>query len=69
MLEEIRRTGDIFFPRRWLDATLWGHRSRGVAETVRGFLAAHPDYPPRLRQIVVQVADELYLAAGVPGYR
>ena len=69
LLEEIRRTGDIFFPRRWLDATLSGHRSRAVAETVHGFLAARPAYPPRLRRIVLQVADELYLAAGTPEYR
>ena len=69
MLEEIRRTGDIFFPRRWLDATLGGHRSRAVADTVHAFLAARPDYPPRLRRIVLQVADELYLAAGVPEFR
>jgi aminopeptidase N len=69
MLEEIRRTGDIFFPRRWLDATLGGHQSRAVAETVRAFLARRPDLPPRLRRIVLQVADELYLAAGVPEYR
>jgi aminopeptidase N len=69
LLEEIRRTGDIFFPRRWLDATLGGHQSRAVAETVHGFLAARPEYPPRLRRIVLQVADELYLAAGVPEYR
>ena len=45
MLEEIRRTGDIFFPKRWMDVTLGWHRSPAVAATVRGFLAAHPDYP------------------------
>lgn len=69
MLEEIRRTGDIFFPRRWLDATIGGHRSRAVADTVHAFLAARPDSPPRLRRIVQQVADELYLAAGTPEFR
>jgi aminopeptidase N len=69
LLEEVRRTGDIFFPRRWLDATLGGHRSRAVAGTVHAFLAARPEYPPRLRRIVQQVAHELYLAAGVPGLR
>ena len=69
MLEELRRTGDIFFPRRWLDATLSGHRSRAVADAVHGFLEARPDYPVRLRRLVQQVAHELYLAAGVPAYR
>ena len=28
MLREIQRTGDIFFPKRWMDATLGGHSSR-----------------------------------------
>ena len=27
MLREIQRTGDIFFPKRWMDATLSGHSS------------------------------------------
>ena len=27
MLREIQRTGDIFFPKRWIDATLGGHSS------------------------------------------
>ena len=38
MLWEIQKTGDIFFPKRWLDATLGGHRRKEVADTVRGFL-------------------------------
>ncbi|MCL4814461.1 MAG: hypothetical protein KJ061_18380, partial [Vicinamibacteraceae bacterium] len=59
MLEEIRRTGDIFFPKRWMDTTLAGHQSPEVARTVRAFLASRPDYPVRLRQIVLQAADEL----------
>ena len=27
LLREIQRTGDIFFPKRWMDATLGGHSS------------------------------------------
>ena len=27
LLREIQRTGDIFFPKRWMDATLSGHQS------------------------------------------
>ena len=63
LLAEIRRTGDIFFPKNWLDATLNGHRSKAVADTVRQFLAAHPDYPARLRRIILQSADDLFRAA------
>ena len=60
MLEEIQRTGDIFFPKRWLDATLGGHRSPEVAAMVRGYIDARPDLPPRLRRIVDQSADEVF---------
>jgi aminopeptidase N len=65
MIEEIQRTGDIFFPGRWLDATLGGHDEAEAAETVRTFLAARPDLPPRLRAKVLQSADMLWRAAGI----
>ena len=45
MLEEIQRTGDIFFPKRWMDATLSGHSSASAARMVRTFLA---ELPPEL---------------------
>lgn len=63
MLEEIQRTGDIFFPKRWLDATLSGHQSVEAAEIVRSFLQDHPDYPPHLRRKLLQSADILFRAA------
>ena len=62
MLREIQRTGDIFFPRNWMDAALNGHRSHSAAETVRAFLAGQRDYPVRLRRIILQSADELFRA-------
>ena len=64
MLEEIQRTGDIFFPKRWMDATLSGHSSASAALMVRTFLTElPPDYPDRLRRIVLSSADELFRAA------
>lgn len=61
MLWEIQKTGDIFFPKRWLDATLGGHRSPEVAAMVRAFLAGLPgNYPERLKNITLQSADELF---------
>jgi aminopeptidase N len=66
MLWEIQKTGDIFFPKRWLDATLNGHNSAEVAGMVRGFLASLPaNYPERLRNITLQSADELFRAEAV----
>jgi len=63
LLEEIQRTGDIFFPKRWLDATLGGHSSPAAAEIVRVFLAGRPDYPGRLRAKILQSSDLLFRAA------
>jgi aminopeptidase N len=64
LLVEIQRTGDIFFPTRWMNATLGGHNTRSAADVVRGFLAEHRDYPIRLRRIILQAADELFRVAG-----
>ena len=63
MLEEIQRTGDIFFPKRWMDATLSGHSSASAAHLVRTFLAELPStYPDRLRRIILSSADDLFRA-------
>jgi aminopeptidase N len=60
LLHEIQQTGDIFFPMRWMDSTLSGHRSPEVAAAVWDFLASRPDYPQRLRWTVLSAADELF---------
>ena len=65
LLMEIQRTGDIFFPTRWTQSVLDGHNSPAAAQTVTAFLAAQKDYPPRLRQIVEQSADNLLRAAKI----
>jgi aminopeptidase N len=59
LLEEIRSTGDIFFPVDWLNALLSGHTSPVAAKTVRAFLKNHPNYPPDLRMKILQSADNL----------
>jgi aminopeptidase N len=61
MLREIQRTGDIFLPKRWTDATLGGYSSASKADAVRRFLATLPaGYPDRLRRIVLSSADDLF---------
>ena len=63
MLREIQRTGDIFFPKRWVDATLSGHQSASAAKVVSAFLGNLASvYPERLRRIVLASADELFRA-------
>jgi aminopeptidase N len=70
MLQEIQRTGDIFFPKRWMDATLGGHQSASAAASVRSFLDRMPPaYPDRLRRIILSSADELFRAATITGER
>jgi aminopeptidase N len=66
MLKEIQRTGDIFFPKRWMDTTLSGHQSATAAATVRAFVAhLPPDYPERLRRVILSSADDLFRASRV----
>jgi aminopeptidase N len=63
-LQEIQRTGDIFFPKRWMDATLGGYQSASAAATVRAFVdRLSPAYPERLRRIILSSADDLFRAA------
>ena len=69
LLPEIQRTGDIFFPKRWIDATLAGHRSVEARDTVENFLAHEVGLAERLRWIVLAAADELFRAATTPDQR
>ncbi|WP_139921762.1 M1 family aminopeptidase [Hymenobacter sp. DG01] len=62
LLEEIQQTGDIFFPASWLQATLGSYQTPTAARTVRDFLAAHPNYNPKLRAKLLQAADDVFRA-------
>lgn len=66
MLWDIQKTGDIFFPKRWLDATFSGHQTKDAADIIRVFVKGLPaGYPERLKNITLQSADELYKAAEI----
>lgn len=67
LLQEIQVTGDIFFPKRWLDATLGNYRSTSAAHIVTGFLENRPDYNRQLRMKILQAADPLYRANRILG--
>jgi len=61
-MEEVKRTGDIFFPKNWISAVLSGHDSPEAADAVEAFLAARPDCHPMLRNKILQAAHHLTLA-------
>ncbi|MCR5131898.1 MAG: aminopeptidase [Prevotella sp.] len=47
-LEDVQRTGDIFFPDDWLSGLLSGHRSDEAKSTVRTWISTHPTLSPAL---------------------
>lgn len=62
LLEELQRTGDIFFPKRWLDNTLRAYQSPEAVALVEDYLNKNPQLDPKLRQKLLQSADLLFKA-------
>jgi aminopeptidase N len=65
LLKEIQITGDIFFPKQWLDATFSGHSSIDAVIEVNLFLNENPDYPENLKNKIIQSSDLLFRASQV----
>lgn len=65
LLPEIQKTGDIFFPKSWLDASLSGYNTVSAANLIRNFLSKNQDLNPKLRQKVLQSADPVFRAASI----
>ncbi|WP_223860592.1 M1 family metallopeptidase [Spirosoma validum] len=63
LLEEIQRTGDIFFPESWLRSTFSGYQTAETTQLVRQFLADRPTYNARLRAKLLQAADGTFRAS------
>ena len=55
-LEEIQRTGDIFFPGYWLSSLLEGHHSDEANEIVLTWLKNHPNLEPALENKLLENA-------------
>ena len=60
LLEEIQKTGDIFFPKRWLDATIGLYSSEEAYALVIKYLEVYPDIDANLKRKLLQVSDKLY---------
>jgi aminopeptidase N len=59
LLPEIQRTGDIFFPKRWLSSSVGQHTSKKAFDLVKTFVEEHPDLEPSLVSKLWQAADDL----------
>lgn len=57
LLVEIQATGDIFFPKRWLDVTLRNYSSATAVHTIETFLNERPAYNRQLNMKILQSAD------------
>ena len=63
VLQEVQRTGDIFFPKNWASALLRNHNSKEAYREVQAFFEAHPQYPSLLKNKILQAAWLLYREA------
>ncbi len=62
LVEEIQKTGDVFFPQSWLGAVFGTYQSKEAYEAVKVFLEKHPNYNPKLKDKILQSTDNLYRA-------
>lgn len=60
LLQEIQKTGDIFFPKRWLSSTIGQYQSPEAYEVVEEYLEENPDLDPSLKGKLLQATDDLY---------
>lgn len=61
-LPEIQETGDIFFPKRWLDNALWGYNTSEAVQIINNYLQANHAMDEKLRQKVLQSVDMVFRA-------
>jgi len=54
VIEEIQRTGDIFFPSTWCSSLLGGQISQEAACQVKTYVDSHPDLDPLLMKKILQ---------------
>ena len=59
LLEEIQLTGDIFFPKNWLNATIGNYSSEEAYQIRKAFLESNPDLNLVLKNKLYQATDDL----------
>jgi aminopeptidase N len=59
LIEEIQTTGDLFFPKRWLTASVGRYSSPFAYQVVETFLKENPEFSPILKRKLLQATDGL----------
>ncbi|MFT5773254.1 MAG: aminopeptidase N, partial [Algoriphagus sp.] len=67
LLDEIQKTGDIFFPKRWITSTIGQYTSKEAANQVTNFLKENPDFNPILKNKILQGTDDLIRVQKISG--
>ncbi len=62
LVEDIQQTGDIFFPKAWLKASIGNYTSQEAYLEVERFLKENPNFPLSLKNKLLQAADGVYRA-------
>ncbi len=62
LIEEIQRTGDIFFPKAWISGSIGRYSSENAFQMVETFLKENPNFSPILKKKLMQATDGLYRA-------
>jgi aminopeptidase N len=65
LVDEIQRTGDIFFPKDWLEDTVGKYSSKFAFDEVQRFLKENPNFSPILKRKLFQATDLLYKAQNI----
>jgi aminopeptidase N len=59
LLDEIQKTGDIFFPKRWITSTIGRYTAKAASDQVTEFLKQNPNFNPILKNKILQGTDDL----------
>ena len=63
ILPKLQITGDIFFPKQWLDATFRGYSSIDAVMAINLFMNENPDFPENLKNKIYQSTDMVFRAS------
>ncbi|WP_066226085.1 M1 family metallopeptidase [Formosa haliotis] len=59
LLEDIKNTSDLFFPKKWLESTIGQYQSKEAQAVLSAYLSSHPDLNPQLKAKILQATDHL----------